>query len=319
MTKERYCPFCELKLTNGGRHIYTCKKRNISLTKEQIKLKFLQYNFGENILENICNDYQKLYSLPMLNKKYNGIDNKSIIFLLSLKNIPIRSISESSKKISIEKFKKTCLKRYGVENPSQSNDIKNKKEQTFLNHYGVDNIWKLQGYNKKCAELHPESHCEHMKKLCEGRNNFWNNITKEQLNELVKKISKTKEKNGFFNSKLENRFCEILNSLNISYIRQFHLKGSTHPYDFRLLNTKIIIEINGDYWHANPLKYNENDYIQYPRIGLIKVKDVWENDKKYINHANNCGFKVINIWEDTMNKMTNEELSNYFINLLNQI
>ena len=316
---ERKCPFCGLILTNGGRHIYSCKENKENLTKDQIKLKFLKYNFGNNILENVCNDYKNLYSLPMLKEKYEGIDNKSVSFLLSLKNEKLRSISESANKISKEKSKQTNLKRWGVENPSQSQEIKDKKAATFMKHYGVDNIWKLSDYNKKCAELHPETHAIHMQKLHNGCKQFWINITDDELKEWTKKVSKGIERNGYYHSKLEDRFCSILNNLNISYIRQYHLKGSTHPYDFRLCDSKIIIEINGDYWHANPKKYNENDEIKFPRIGYKKVKDIWELDKKYINHANNCGFKVINIWEDTMNKMTNEELSNYFTNLLNQI
>lgn len=79
----------------------------------------------------------------MLKEKYDNIDYKSIFFLLSLKNIPLRTLSESAKKISIEKNKKTCKERYGVENVSQLDEIKKKKEKTFTEHYGVDNIWKL--------------------------------------------------------------------------------------------------------------------------------------------------------------------------------
>lgn len=297
MTNERYCPFCNLKLINGGKHIYTCKKRDFNLTKEQIKLKFLEYNFGENILENICSDYQNLYSLPMLKEKYNGIDNKSILFLLSLKNIPIRSISESSIKISKEKFKKTCLEKYGVENPSQAKDIKKKKEQTFLNHYGVSNIWKLQDYNKKCAELHPETHKDHMKKLYEGRNNA---------------ISENK----FFDSKLEKRICNIFNDLNLSFIRQFHFSNYKHPYDFKLLNTHIIIEVNGDYWHCNPNIYNEN---YYHKIKHKTAKEIWEDDKKHIEIANKHNHKVIEIWESDMGSMNDIELTNYIKELLNNI
>ena len=33
-----------------------------------------------------------------------------------------------------------------------------------MKHYGVDNIWKLSDYNKKCAELRPETHAIHMQK-----------------------------------------------------------------------------------------------------------------------------------------------------------
>ena len=115
---ERKCPFCGLVLTNGGRHIYSCKENKENLTKEQIKLKFLEYNFGNNILENVYNDYKNLYSLQMLKEKYEGIDNKSVSFLLSLKNEKLRSISESANKISKEKSKQTNLKKWGVENPS---------------------------------------------------------------------------------------------------------------------------------------------------------------------------------------------------------
>ena len=42
----------------------------------------------------------------------------------------------NSKDVS-DKKKQTCLKKYGVENPSQSDLIKKKKIQTSLKHYGV--------------------------------------------------------------------------------------------------------------------------------------------------------------------------------------
>lgn len=299
MIKEKYCPFCGLKLTNGGIHIYTCKKRDFNLTKEQIRLKFLEYNFGENILENICNDYLNLYSLPMLNKKYNGIDNKSIYFLLSLKNIHIRNISESAIKISQEKMKKTLQKKYGknIINPGQIPEVKEKVKQTFLEHYGVDNIWKLQDYNKKCAELHPETHKDHMEKLYNGRN--------KAINE-----------NKFFDSKLEKRICNIFNDLNLSFIRQFHFSNYKHPYDFKLLNTHIIIEINGDFWHCNPNIYNEN---YYHKIKHKTAKEIWEDDKKHIEIANKHNHKVIEIWESDMSSMNDIELTNYIKELLNNI
>lgn len=296
--KEKYCPFCGLKLTNGGRHIYSCKKRDFSLNKDQIKLKYIQYNFGNNILDNICNDYENLYSLPMLKTKYNGIDNKSIIFLLNIRNIKIRNISESANKISKEKYKKTLQEKYGenITNISQVPGIKEKVKQAFLKHYGVDNIWKLQGYNKRCAELHPDSHREHMKKLLIGK---------------YKKF-----KNGIYVSTLENRFCNILNDLNISYIHQFYISSYYHPYDFRLLKTNIIFEINGDYWHCNPKIY-KNDY--YHELKKMTAQEIWESDKKHIKYANDHNYKVIEIWESDMNKYNDEEFKEYLINLLKNI
>ena len=100
------------------RHIYKCKMRDMNLTKEQIKLKYLQFNFGDNILDDVCNDYEHLYSLPMLREKYDNIDSKAVFFLLKLRNIKPRTISESAKKISQEKYKQTCREKYGVDNVS---------------------------------------------------------------------------------------------------------------------------------------------------------------------------------------------------------
>lgn len=58
----------------------------------------------------------------MLMNKYN-IDSKSVYFLLDLKQIPHRTISQSAKEISYEKYKQTCLEKYGVENISQVPEI----------------------------------------------------------------------------------------------------------------------------------------------------------------------------------------------------
>ena len=61
-----------------------------------------------------------------------------------------RKISESLKSKKVQKKKiKTCIKRYGVENPSQSNLIKEKKKQTSLDHFGVENPNQLDSIKEK--------------------------------------------------------------------------------------------------------------------------------------------------------------------------
>jgi len=55
----------------------------------------------------------------------------------------------------------------------------------------------------------------------------------------------------------------------------------------------IVVEYNGDYWHANPEKYKENDIVHHNII----AKDIWKNDSEKIKLYNNLGYKVIVIWE----------------------
>ena len=44
-----------------------------------------------------------------------------------------------------KKMKDTILKKYGVENVSQSQEIKEKKKQTLKEHYGVNNVYEIPG------------------------------------------------------------------------------------------------------------------------------------------------------------------------------
>jgi hypothetical protein len=49
-------------------------------------------------------------------------------------------------------FKETCLKKYGVENISQINDVKKKKKETCFKNYGVENPSQSEEVMKKAIE-----------------------------------------------------------------------------------------------------------------------------------------------------------------------
>ena len=49
----------------------------------------------------------------------------------------------------IQKYKETCLKNYGVDNPQKSKIINEKTKQTCLEKYGVDNVWKSDEIKNK--------------------------------------------------------------------------------------------------------------------------------------------------------------------------
>lgn len=44
---------------------------------------------------------------------------------------------------------KTCLKKYGVKNPSCIKEIKDKKKQTFNKHYGCDHYFQTQEFKQQ--------------------------------------------------------------------------------------------------------------------------------------------------------------------------
>ena len=131
--------------------------------------------------------------------------------------------------------------------------------------------WKRWYYN-----LSPEKELEYLKKRCT------------------------------FTSKLEDRVYEIIKFLNPK--RQHWIDRNS--YDFKI-QKNIILEINGDYWHANPNKYKLNDKILYPKDGFKTAKNVWEKDRLKKEKAEKYGYNVFYLWEDEMKKMTDDDILNY--------
>ena len=72
------------------------------------------------------------------------------------------------------------------------------------------------------------------------------------------------------------------------YNEQYHEK---YLYDF--CYNKKIIEYNGDYWHANPTIYDENDEVRKD----ITAKQIWEYDQRKINFAKAHGYQILVIWD----------------------
>jgi hypothetical protein len=99
---------------------------------------------GNNYKCKRCNTFKN-----NLNRIY-GVDNpmdiqKCVDKIKSTKLEKYNNISYNNR----EKYKKTCLEKYGVENVSLSKGIKNKINKTIFDIYGVDNISKSTNIKDK--------------------------------------------------------------------------------------------------------------------------------------------------------------------------
>lgn len=76
---------------------------------------------------------------------------------------------------------------------------------------------------------------------------------------------------------------------------EFKTQESVYPYwcDFYIPKSNLILEVFGDYWHANPKKYGHED-------AEDKYKEVWENDVRRANYIINKGYRLEVLWEDTI-------------------
>ena len=77
-------------------------------------------------------------------------------------------------------------------------------------------------------------------------------------------------------------------------------KHSFYFLDFFIEELNIGFEFNGDYCHANPDIYEEEEeeIVMYSRNNIVKAKDVWKKDKVRNDFLlNKYGVKIYVLWE----------------------
>lgn len=117
--------------------------------------------------------------------------------------------------------------------------------------------------------------------------------------------------------------------LNYEYIIHNDITHKNYLLDFYDKTKNLIIEFQGDFWHANPNKYSSDDILKFPKSIVenhvqLTAKEIWEydqNKKDFIcQELNNPIY--LQIWESDYRKNPNKILSDillyYNINLNNQ-
>lgn len=110
---------------------------------------------------------------------------------------------------------------------------------------------------------------------------------------------------------IEKKVESYLKEINIDFKYNFIL-NNLYQFDFFIKDMNLIIETHGDYWHANPLYYSDNDdtkkklnETQRYKINLDNLKLAYITENKY---------KLLSIWEtDIKNDSYKKTLENYGI------
>ncbi len=124
----------------------------------------------------------------------------------------------------------------------------------------------------------------------------------------IKKISVNKELTEFDRKKMleenakkmasqmtkpEREFEKLMKELGINYVAQKVVGGFI--YDFYLPDHKMLVEIDGDYYHGHPDKYTKEQL-----NGMQKKNQ--NTDKEKTLMAKGLGYKIERVWERDINK-----------------
>ena len=111
---------------------------------------------------------------------------------------------------------------------------------------------------------------------------------------------KKKQLRGLARWRSNGRFSKIHQKVKL-HMKNYGLKGFLSEEYFHGFwideyypKYKVAVEINGDYWHANPKFYSADYYNN--RIKLTAAQ-IWEKDNCRINALKKFGIKVFLIWE----------------------
>lgn len=209
-------------------------------------------------------------------------------------------VDHTSKLESVkEKQKKTNIEKWGFVSPTLNNDVREKQKKTMIKKWGVE----YSGLNKKLLDKSLNTRFE--KYINDVKNrypNFKIEIEKEGLFLInCDKCNKRYEINSYlFRLRLlrykvntclhcnpiqsygkfnENEICEVLDSLEINYIRGDRKVLNGKELDIYLPDYSLAIEFNGLWWHSESNKDKS-----------------YHLDKK--NRCEELGINLIHIWED---------------------
>lgn len=300
---EIHCPLCKKEITKEKIFVHfklKCPNKN--------NTSFYQYAClvkGKEFIDNLISLYKSGTSLndiksSSIRNTLSDISERVWKQIFSELNIKIRNVKESKNTTVVkEKCQQTCENKYGkgIINVSQVLQIKQKKAETFIKHYGVDNIRKYKPYYNQLNDFMIKKYGKKRLSGKEGK-------TQQELEEIEIKRIHSRIKNGWFDSLLEERVDKIMTENNIIHQRCFW--AYHHPYDF-IFGDHILLEVNGDFWHANPLIYKASDLM----INGKTAEDIWNYDKKFRDCLIGSKFKLIYLWESQMNCMSDNEIVNW--------
>lgn len=91
------------------------------------------------------------------------------------------------------------------------------------------------------------------------------------------------------NTKPQRIINEMLDEMEIKYVNEKAYKYFS--VDNYLIEHNLIIEVMGDFWHCNPLKYIDNFHI-------IQKKRIPKDKAKHTYMRNNHNIEILYLWED---------------------
>lgn len=294
-TLSRICN--EQGLDSHPRHWKNDKRRkylNQIMPKEWFILEYVEKNRTAN---DLANELSVREGFPFY--------ASCIISQCKKYGIKTKSYSESALQCLPQK-RSSYLKSLGVDNPSKSEAVKQKKIEKSLEKYGTINVFQAEEIKEKSrATMMRRFGVPHLAYLPGWKENIWGNGRTSKLQLEIETI--LDEHSITYESEVRGRFLKFNSFLQKDYCPRV---------DILLEKEKMVIEVYGDVWHANPQKYKPNDQIIL-YDGPTKAIDIWAFDSSRIEQIKSFGYTVLVLWEAEIHS-NKQKIEERIINEINK-
>lgn len=208
------------------------------------------------------------------------------------------------------------IKKYGIEIANEMWSKKSAKHSVSMlgdmnPFYGrshtTESIGKIKaGVTKWHENMSDDEYNEIRDKMSKGQHNaiqtdtvYYSSIKSKAAYESHKS-----QFNDYELNKIEKKVRDYLYELEEIFDTSVIL--GYNQYDFGLKEKRILIEVDGDYWHGNPVLYNDDGSDGKRKLNNIqrdKIKRDFEKTKWAIDHE----YKLIRIWESEINDESYKE------------
>lgn len=304
-------------------HVSRSEKKNFSSVVEMEKF-ILESIFGSDVLQDLvskyineevcCNDLRSI-----------GMDITKYLKLLGIK----RSSSDERKTSRFkDKYHSSILEKYGVYYLSQAQSVKDKVKDSMAKRYGTYDEFSKIARDRLIESLIPyysdpnrvRITCQKSQKTIINRYGVDNcskipavrMVNSKKAKERIGRLSTDEKRKmtsrarecvnhrGGFESGLERTIQHCLVDMGVEFKKHVHI--SDYSFDL-LISNNILIEIQGEFWHANPEKYLPTDII----MGKM-AKDIWDKDAAKKIAAEKAGYRVVYIWENEIRSADTNKL-----------
>lgn len=248
--------------------------------------KFVECEYCGKIIYRTLSQYKKRIhhfcsnKCQSLKKHDETYENRKCIMCGKIYNVPKISTQELCSTNCQKEWQKTRIGKLNVRCTSKESFCDNCGKQILVKKYKIE-----KGQKNFCS-----NYC---------RRQWYANIfsqTQDWKNECRIRSANEIKKKKSTNTKPQIIVNKLLDDMGIAYSNEKVFEY--YSMDNYMEDYNLIIEVNGDYWHSNPLKYND-----YSKL-YDSQKRIIPRDKAKRTYCKNHNLPILNLWESDIYENT---------------